>query len=194
MLPLGCEGSFCKACPTLQQILLCRWVDCVLIVSYVNLLLFQSCCLEDGSPSDGHSSSSDLMELLLQEDSRSGTSSTSTGSASNGCNTSNSGRGEHEISTQINPEYLRDVKLVVAILNILERFAYYITHKPPFIGCTGSSNTSKYFGSVDSSENDLKEKRKEDGQNFKYVLQDPLWLLMANADDKVMMTYQVPAQ
>ncbi|XP_072525591.1 period circadian protein homolog 2-like [Salminus brasiliensis] len=105
------------------------------------------------SPSDGHSSSSDLMDLLMQEDSHSGTgsaTSASTGSASNGCNTSNSG--------------------------------------------TGSSNTSKYFGSVDSSENDHKVKTKEDGQNFKCVLQDPHWLLMANADDEVMMTYQVPAR
>uniref|UniRef100_A0AAR2J6E5 Period circadian protein homolog 2 n=1 Tax=Pygocentrus nattereri TaxID=42514 RepID=A0AAR2J6E5_PYGNA len=57
-----------------------------------------------------------------------------------------------------------------------------------------SSNTSKYFASIDSSENDHKDKRKKDGQNFRYVLQDPLWLLMANADDKVMMTYQVPAR
>uniref|UniRef100_A0AAR2KAS5 Period circadian protein homolog 2 n=1 Tax=Pygocentrus nattereri TaxID=42514 RepID=A0AAR2KAS5_PYGNA len=98
-----------------------------------------------GSRSDGHSSSSDLMELLMQEDSGSATSA-STGSASNGCNTSNSGTGH------------------------------------------------KYFASIDSSENDHKDKRKKDGQNFRYVLQDPLWLLMANADDKVMMTYQVPAR
>lgn len=108
----------------------------------------QSCC-----QSDGHSSSSDLTELLMHEDSCSGTgspTSASTGSASNGCNTSNSG--------------------------------------------TGSSNTSKYFGSVDSSEKDHTEKRKKGDQNIKYVLQDPLWLLMANADENVMMTYQVPAR
>uniref|UniRef100_A0AAR2JUT5 Period circadian protein homolog 2 n=1 Tax=Pygocentrus nattereri TaxID=42514 RepID=A0AAR2JUT5_PYGNA len=114
----------------------------------------QSCRLGDGSRSDGHSSSSDLMELLMQEDSGSATSA-STGSASNGCNTSNSGTGQRIF---------------------------------------GSSNTSKYFASIDSSENDHKDKRKKDGQNFRYVLQDPLWLLMANADDKVMMTYQVPAR
>uniref|UniRef100_A0AAR2J581 Period circadian protein homolog 2 n=1 Tax=Pygocentrus nattereri TaxID=42514 RepID=A0AAR2J581_PYGNA len=60
--------------------------------------------------------------------------------------------------------------------------------------CMDYSNTSKYFASIDSSENDHKDKRKKDGQNFRYVLQDPLWLLMANADDKVMMTYQVPAR
>lgn len=80
--------------------------------------------------------------------------------------------------------------------------------------CTGSNNTSKYFGSVDSLEHDPKAKVKaktrgeggseggksqakvssqQDGEHFiKYVLQEPLWLLMANADDKVMMTYQMP--
>lgn len=29
---------------------------------------------------------------------------------------------------------------------------------------------------------------------IKHVLQDPLWLLMANTDDKVMMTYQLPSR
>lgn len=78
----------------------------------------------------------------------------------------------------------------------------------------GSSNTSKYFGSVDSLEHDHKAKAKAktrgeggseggqsqskastqaEGEHFiKYVLQEPLWLLMANTDDKVMMTYQMP--
>lgn len=86
--------------------------------------------------------------------------------------------------------------------------------------CIGSSNTSKYFGSIDSLEHDPKAKAKVktrsegfcerasegnqsqakvstqgDGEPFiKYVLQEPLWLLMANADDKVMMTYQMPSR
>lgn len=87
---------------------------------------------------------------------------------------------------------------------------YYI----PLKLSTGSSNTSKYFGSVDSLEHDPKAKTKTrgeggaegnqsqakvsaqgDGEHFiKYVLQEPLWLLMANADDKVMMTYQMPSR
>lgn len=55
----------------------------------------------------------------------------------------------------------------------------------PLIRWTGSSNTSKYFGSMDSLE--------PDGETFiKYLLQEPLWLVMANADEKVMMTYQMP--
>lgn len=70
---------------------------------------------------------------------------------------------------------------------------------------SGSNNSSKYFGSVDSSQNSQKvnghlcgsEGRSlemEQNEHFiKYVLQDPLWLLTANTDDKVMMTYQLPS-
>ncbi|XP_062843281.1 period circadian protein homolog 2-like [Trichomycterus rosablanca] len=103
----------------------------------------QTCCLDDDAQSDALSTSSEPMELLMQEDSGSATSA-STGS--NGCDTSNSG--------------------------------------------TGECRPTKYFGSVDSSEHE--EKREEAKQNFKYVLQDPLWLLVANGDDKVLMNYQVP--
>ncbi|KAM9317040.1 period circadian protein homolog 2 [Gastrophryne carolinensis] len=57
-----------------------------------------------------------------------------------------------------------------------------------------TSRSSKYFGSVDSSENNPKARRHSlSGESvMKYVLQDPMWLLMANADEKVMMTYQIP--
>lgn len=89
-----------------------------------------------------------MLELLLQEDSHSGTDSATsafTGFTSNDCNTSGTG-----------------------------------------------SNTSKYFGSVDSSENN--QKSKVTLKIAKYVLQEPLQELMANADDRVMMTYQVPSR
>lgn len=115
--------------------------------------LQQACCSGNGGPCGDHSSSSSVLELLLQEDSHSGTGSAmsaSTGSTSNDCNTSNSGTG---------------------------------------------SNSSKYFGSVDSSENNHKsqEMMKEQGQNFaKYVLQDPECRLVT--DDGVMMNYQVPSR
>ncbi|XP_048016062.1 LOW QUALITY PROTEIN: period circadian protein homolog 2-like [Megalobrama amblycephala] len=115
----------------------------------------QACCSGNGGPCGDHSSSSSVLELLLQEDSHSGTGSAmsaSTGSTSNDCNTSNSGTG---------------------------------------------SNTSKYFGSVDSSENNHKSKEimKEQEQNFaKYVLQEPEWRRMEDDDDCVMMTYQVPSR
>ncbi|KAL1266693.1 hypothetical protein QQF64_002368 [Cirrhinus molitorella] len=114
------------------------------------------------SNQDAMSTSSDMLDLLLQEDSRSGTGSAASGSGStgsgsfgsgsNGCSTSGSG--------------------------------------------TRSSNTSKYFGSIDSSENDHNHKpasKDLEGEQFiKFVLQDPIWLLMANTDEKVMMTYQIP--
>uniref|UniRef100_A0A672S503 Period circadian protein homolog 1-like n=1 Tax=Sinocyclocheilus grahami TaxID=75366 RepID=A0A672S503_SINGR len=116
------------------------------------------------SNQDATSTSSDMLDLLLQEDSRSGTGSAASGSGSsgsgsfgsgsNGCSTSGSG--------------------------------------------TRSSNTSKYFGSIDSSENDHNHKpapKDIGGEQFiKFVLQDPIWLLMANTDDKVMMTYQIPVK
>ncbi|KAI5102813.1 baculoviral IAP repeat-containing protein 6 isoform X13 [Silurus meridionalis] len=61
---------------------------------------------------------------------------------------------------------------------------------------SGSSHTSKYFGSIDSSENDHSRKQTAGGngeaQFIKCVLQDPIWLLMANTDEKIMMTYQLP--
>lgn len=34
----------------------------------------------------------------------------------------------------------------------------------------------------------------ESEQFIKYVLQDPVWLLMADTDDSVMMTYQMPSR
>ncbi|CAL1571667.1 unnamed protein product [Knipowitschia caucasica] len=137
----------------------------------------------DGVHSDGNSSSCDLLDILLQEqeDSHSGTGSATSGSMGsgsgsgsgsgcNGCGTSGSGVSGSR---------------------------------------TGSSNTSKYFGSVDSLEHDPKAKAKsrpeiesqsqskvsaDDDRFIKYALQEPLWLLMANADDKVMMTYQMPSR
>nr|XP_046174751.1 period circadian protein homolog 1-like [Oncorhynchus gorbuscha]XP_046174760.1 period circadian protein homolog 1-like [Oncorhynchus gorbuscha] len=114
---------------------------------------------DNADDQDAMSTSSDLLDLLLQEDACSGTGSAasasgSSGSGSNGCSTSGSG--------------------------------------------TRSSNTSKYFGSVDSSENDHFHKQApggaEEAQLIKYVLQDPIWLLTANTDDKVMMTYQMPTR
>ncbi|XP_055472519.1 period circadian protein homolog 2 isoform X2 [Psammomys obesus] len=65
-------------------------------------------------------------------------------------------------------------------------------------GSSDTSHTSKYFGSIDSSENNHKAKMitdtEESEQLIKYVLQDPIWLLMANTDDSIMMTYQLPSR
>ncbi|KAL6050105.1 hypothetical protein STEG23_036848 [Scotinomys teguina] len=65
-------------------------------------------------------------------------------------------------------------------------------------GSSDTSHTSKYFGSIDSSENNHKAKMipdtEESEQFIKYVLQDPIWLLMANTDNSIMMTYQLPSR
>ncbi|XP_042770948.1 period circadian protein homolog 1 isoform X2 [Panthera leo] len=119
----------------------------------------------ESSNQDALSGSSDLLELLLQEDSRSGTGSASSGSGLG----SGSGSGSHEGGST----------------------SASITRS------SQSSRTSKYFGSVDSSEAEAgtAPARAEPGdQVIKYVLQDPIWLLMANADQRVMMTYQVPSR
>uniref|UniRef100_A0A3Q3RA45 Period circadian protein homolog 2 n=1 Tax=Monopterus albus TaxID=43700 RepID=A0A3Q3RA45_MONAL len=121
------------------------------------------------SQNDCNSSSYDLLDILLQEqeDSHSGT-----GSATSASMGSGSGSGCNGCGTSAS-------------------------------GASGSRtghNTSKYFGSIDSLEHDPKAQAKTrvstqwEGEHFiKYVLQEPLWLLMANADDKVMMTYQMPS-
>ncbi|KAF7692586.1 period circadian protein homolog 2 isoform X1 [Silurus meridionalis] len=127
---------------------------------------------------DAFSSSSDLLDILMLEDSRSGTGSAtsgSMGSAFNGCGTSACGSGGSASGT---------------------------------VSYTGSSNTSNnssnYFGSVDSSQKSLEALRQrrriagsleleESESLIKYVLQDPLWRLTANVDKEVMMTYQLPS-
>uniref|UniRef100_I3JMA5 Period circadian protein homolog 2 n=1 Tax=Oreochromis niloticus TaxID=8128 RepID=I3JMA5_ORENI len=143
----------------------------------------------NGAHSDGNSSSCDLLDILLQEheDSHSGTGSATSGSMGSGSGSGlGSGLGSGCIGCGTSASG----------------------------GSGRSSNTSKYFGSVDSLEHDPKSKNKMrgeggseggkpqdkvssqgEGEHFiKYVLQEPLWMLMANVDDKVMMTYQMPSR
>ncbi|XP_061062308.1 period circadian protein homolog 2 [Eubalaena glacialis] len=64
-------------------------------------------------------------------------------------------------------------------------------------GSSNTSHTSKCFGRVDSSENNHKAEAKvdvEESERLKYVLQDPVWLLVADTDDSVMMAYQMPSR
>uniref|UniRef100_A0A7N9B008 Period circadian protein homolog 2 n=1 Tax=Mastacembelus armatus TaxID=205130 RepID=A0A7N9B008_9TELE len=142
----------------------------------------QACSGGDGNNSDANSSSSDMLDIILHEDSYSGTGSAtsgSMGSGSNGCTTSASGTSNSGTS-----------KSRTSASDASAR----------------SNNSSKYFGSVDSSQNSQKvkghlsssegrHKEMEQSEHFiKYVLQDPQWLLMANTDHKVMMTYQLPSR
>ncbi|XP_006786546.1 period circadian protein homolog 2 isoform X2 [Neolamprologus brichardi] len=130
----------------------------------------------DANNSDANSSSSDMLNIILQEDSFSGTGSATSGSMgyrTSASGTSNSGTSEGRTSAS---------------------------------GVSESTNSSKYFGSVDSSVHSQKVKGHMSGRDgrhgrmeqsdhiTKYVLQDPLWLLMANTDEKVMMTYQLASR
>ncbi|GAA6234466.1 period circadian protein homolog 2-like isoform X4 [Lates japonicus] len=144
----------------------------------------------DGNNSDANSSSSDMLDIILHEDSCSGTGSAtsgSMGSGSNGCGTSASGTSNSGTSKS-------------------RTSASGASASGTSGSGTGSNNSSKYFGSVDSSQNSQKVKghlsgsegrpmeMEQNEQFIKYVLQDPLWLLMADTDDKVMMTYQLPSR
>ncbi|XP_059914297.1 period circadian protein homolog 2 isoform X2 [Gadus macrocephalus] len=90
----------------------------------------------DGNNSDATSSSSDMMDIFLQEDSCSATSG-SMGSGSNGCDTSNSGTSKSRTS--------------------MSRTSRSQTSASGTSGSgIGSNDSSQYFGSVDSSQTSQK--------------------------------------
>lgn len=150
------------------------------------------------------SSSSDLMELMLQEDSRSGTGSAASGSGSSGTRSSGSGSGSgsNGCSSTGTSGTSQSCQVKKCCVFLLQTSLSLLSVYP---GSSQGSHTSKYFGSVDSSDNDHSGKQPAGGssstggdggeeQFIKCVLQDPIWLLMANTDDKVMMTYQLPVR
>ncbi|XP_048200387.1 period circadian protein homolog 2 isoform X2 [Perognathus longimembris pacificus] len=118
--------------------------------------------------SDALSTSSDLLNLLLSEDLCSATGSAPSGS---GASATSESLGSSSLGGGVSRSGA---------------------------GSSDTSHTSKYFGSIDSSENNHKAKLTadmEESEHFiKYVLQDPIWLLMADTDDSVMMTYQLPSR
>uniref|UniRef100_A0A8C9QMA6 Period circadian protein homolog 2 n=1 Tax=Spermophilus dauricus TaxID=99837 RepID=A0A8C9QMA6_SPEDA len=122
----------------------------------------------DAQESDALSVSSDLLNLLLSEDLCS-----AAGSALSGSGAS-------------------------ATSGSLGSSSPGCSASPSGAGSSDTSRTSKYFGSIDSSENHHKaemDRSKGQSEHFiKYVLQDPIWLLMADADDSIMMTYQLPSR
>ncbi|KAA0718645.1 Period circadian protein -like protein 2 [Triplophysa tibetana] len=125
----------------------------------------------DGQHTDAFSSSSDLLDIL-PEYLRSGTGSAtscSMGSHSNGCRMSASGGSASGTGS---------------------------SHT--------SNNSSSYFGRVDSSQKSHKAKGQASGTGsgplegsenlIKYALTDPMFLLMANVDENVTMSYQLPSR
>ncbi|KAM9460124.1 period circadian protein homolog 2-like isoform 4-T4 [Salvelinus alpinus] len=170
------------------------------------------CCSDEvGSPGNGNhsdvnSSSNDLLDILLHSDSRSGTSSGTSGSmgfSSNGCatsaRTSNSGMSNKGGTLGCRTSAIGESASGVSGSGTVSN-----SHT--------SNNSSNYFGTVDSSQNSCQQVKVhssggsggsvserwpmevEESQYDKYVLQDPPWLVTANADDKVMLTYQMPSR
>uniref|UniRef100_A0A8C3YNR6 Period circadian regulator 2 n=1 Tax=Catagonus wagneri TaxID=51154 RepID=A0A8C3YNR6_9CETA len=123
-------------------------------------------------PADARSSdvsaSSDLLRLLLREDLCSATGSALSGSGASAASCS-LGSGSQGCSTS-----------------------------PSGTGSSDTGHSSRYFGSIDSSEKNHTAKVKADGAGderfIKCVLQGPFWLLAADTDDRVMMAYQMPSR
>lgn len=57
-----------------------------------------------------------------------------------------------------------------------------------------SSQNSQKVNSHSSSSEGRAAEMDQSRQSVKYVLQDPLWLLSADTDEKLMMTYQLPSR
>ncbi|KAF7654315.1 hypothetical protein LDENG_00071530 [Lucifuga dentata] len=114
---------------------------------------------------DAQSTSSELLDLLLQEDARSGTGSNASGSGSGesgGSLGSGSGSGSNGTST---------------------------SH-------TGSSNSSKYFASNDSSDTSCKARKSQEvaaehQHSFDTRVENSLWSIIQHTPECVMMTYQI---
>ncbi|XP_068170437.1 period circadian protein homolog 3 [Antennarius striatus] len=119
----------------------------------------------DSGNHDVQSTSSELLDLLLQEDARSGTGSNASGSGSGesgGSLGSGSGSGSNGTST---------------------------SH-------TGSSNSSKYFASNDSSDTSCKARKTQEPpaehqHNFDTRVENSLWNIIHHTPEHVMMTYQI---
>ncbi|XP_045062211.1 period circadian protein homolog 2 isoform X3 [Coregonus clupeaformis] len=161
----------------------------------------------DGNHSDVNSSSSDLLDILLHSDSRSGTSSAtsgSMGSSSNGCGTS---------ARTSNSGMSNNSGMLGCRTSASGTSASGVSGSGTVSSSHTSNNSSNYFGSMDSSQNSCKKVKVhssgggsggsvsqgrpmevEQSQYDKYVLQDLPWLVTANTDDKVMLTYQMPSR
>lgn len=162
----------------------------------------------DGNNSDISSLSTDMLDIILHEDSCSATSG-SMGSGSNGCGTSASGTSnsgtsksrESASGTSGSGTGSRALKFHLRTRVVVKMGLFHTFRVFP-----GSNNSSSYFGSVDSSQNSQKVKSHSsssegravgmDGsrQAIKYALQEPVLLLSAHADEKLTMTYQLPSR
>ncbi|XP_052465257.1 period circadian protein homolog 3 isoform X2 [Carassius gibelio] len=114
---------------------------------------------------DAHSTSSEMLEQLLQEDARSGTGSNASGSGS-GESGGSLGSGSGLCSNRTSSSH------------------------------TGSSNSSKYFASNDSSDTSRKARKSAEAQDkehtsFKKNEDNPVWSMIKQTPEPHMMTYQI---
>lgn len=117
---------------------------------------------------DAHSSSSEMLDQLLQEDACSGTGSNASGSGS-GESGRSLGSGSGLCSNGTSTSH------------------------------TGSSNSSKYFASNDSSDTSRKARKSAEAQErersgFKKHVDDPLWSMIKQTPEPVMLTYQISSR
>ncbi|KAG9352747.1 hypothetical protein JZ751_017323 [Albula glossodonta] len=119
----------------------------------------------DSGNHDNLSTSSELLDLLL--DARSGTGSNASGSGSGesgGSLGSGSGSGSRSGSNGTSTSH------------------------------TGSSNSSKYFASNDSSDTSRKARKGQEAQeraSFEKCMEDSLWTMIQRTPEPIMMTYQI---
>ncbi|CAF96813.1 unnamed protein product, partial [Tetraodon nigroviridis] len=147
--------------------------------------LHDQCVNEGDNPSDSgnqdaQSTSSELLDLLLQEDARSGTGSNASGSGSLG---SGSGSGSNGTSTS----------------HTGKRPNAHATPLWKYTESSGSSNSSKYFASNDSSDTSRKARKSQEAlpehqHDFETRVENSLWSIIQRTPDRVMMTYQMHAR
>ncbi|XP_053546349.1 period circadian protein homolog 3 isoform X2 [Bombina bombina] len=119
---------------------------------------------EDSGNNDSHSTSSELFDLLLQEDSQSGTGSAASGSGS--ANSSSLRSGSNGSTSNVTSG-----------------------------SGLGSSNSSKYFASNDSSDNSKKGRKRQEAvetDTFPKAAGDSIWSMIERTPTPIMMTYQLP--
>uniref|UniRef100_H3APP0 Period circadian regulator 3 n=1 Tax=Latimeria chalumnae TaxID=7897 RepID=H3APP0_LATCH len=118
---------------------------------------------------DNQSTSSELLDLLLHEDSQSGTGSATSGSRSAESSGSNGSRSNRISGSGTD------------------------THTT-----SESSNSLEYFASNDSSDTSQKEKKSSEAKGedkvFKKCMGSSIWTMIESTPEAVMMTYQIPAR
>ncbi|XP_061687859.1 period circadian protein homolog 3 isoform X3 [Syngnathoides biaculeatus] len=134
----------------------------------------------DSGNHDAQSTSSELLDLLLQEDARSGTGSNASGSGS-GESGGSLGSGSASNGTSTSHAWVAHGERLCGVLDGAD---------------TGNSNSSKYFASNDSSDTSRKARKNQETpvehqHNFDNQVESSLWSMIQHTSEHVMMTYQI---